>query len=370
MSTKMRAALLDEVGAPMIVVDDVELDGPGLGEVRVEVAWCGVCHSDVSQVDGVHPALTPSVLGHEAAGVVVEVGPGVSQLAVGDHVVLSPSAACGHCYWCVRNEHSSCVNSAAIAMSMLPDGSTRLSRQGSVVYRGLGLAAMAEYVVVAESAAIKIDADLPLDLACIIGCAVQTGVGAALNTAKVEAGATVLVMGAGGIGLSIVQGARIAGATRIIVSDPVEARRESALQVGATDVVDPTKDDVISVAQALTGVGVDYAFDAVGHAALVETGVTATRNGGTTVIVGAAPVDHEARLNVVLTMFTEKRVVGTLLGGCHAPRDFPRLVALWQAGRLDLDSMVTNRRPLAEVNEAMADMRAGLGVRTVLDVRS
>lgn len=205
MSTKMRAALLDEVGAPMIVVDDVELDGPGLGEVRVEVAWCGVCHSDVSQVDGVHPALTPSVLGHEAAGVVVEVGPGVTQLQVGDHVVLSPSAACGHCDRRVRNEHSSCVNSAAIAMSMLPDGSTRPSRQGSVVYRGLGLAAMAEYVVVAESAAIKIDADLPLDLACIIGCAVQTGRALRSNTAKVEAGATVLVMGVGGIGLSIVQ---------------------------------------------------------------------------------------------------------------------------------------------------------------------
>lgn len=365
----MRAALLETVGAPMVVVDDIELEGPGHGEVLVEIAWCGVCHSDVSQVDGVHPALTPSVLGHEAAGVVVELGPGVAQLRVGDHVLLSPSAACGQCYWCVRGEHSSCVNSSAIAMSMLPDGSTRLRRGGEVVYRGLGLAAMAERVVVAESAAIKIADDLPLDLACIIGCAVQTGVGAAINTAKVQAGDTVLVMGAGGIGLSIVQGARIAGATRIIVSDPVEARRESATQVGATDVVDPTVDDVVSVTQGLTGVGVDHAFDAVGHAALVETGVTATRNGGTTVIVGAAPVDHEAKLNVVLTMFTEKRIVGTLLGGCHAPRDFPRLVALWQAGHLDLDTMVTGRRPLAEVNEAMDDMRAGRGIRTVLDVR-
>ena len=363
---RMRAALLESVGEPMVVVDDVELDGPGLGEVVVAVEWCGVCHSDVSQVDGIHPALTPAVLGHEAAGVVVEVGPGVVQLKVGDHVVLSPSAACGHCYWCVRSEFSSCVNSSAIAMSMLPDGSTRLSRGGNVVYRGLGLAAMAEHVVVAESAAIRIDEDLPLDLACIIGCAVQTGVGAALNVAKVEAGDTVLVMGAGGIGLSIVQGARIAGATRIIVSDPVESRRESALQVGATDVVDPTSEDVISVTQSLTAVGVDFAFDAVGHAALVETGVTATRNGGTTVIVGAAPVEHEAKLNVVLTMFTEKRIVGTLLGGCHAPRDFPRLVALWQAGRLDLDAMVSARRPLAEVNEAMDDLRAGRGVRTVL----
>jgi Zn-dependent alcohol dehydrogenase len=197
---------------------------------------------------------------------------------------------------------------------------------------------------------------------------VQTGLGAAINTAKVESGSTVLVMGAGGIGLSIVQGARIAGATRIIVSDPVESRRETALQVGATDVVDPSEEDVVSRAHAMTTVGVDYAFDAVGHAALVEAGVSATRNGGTTVIVGAAPVDHEAKLNVVTAMFTEKKVVGTLLGGCHAPRDFPRMVALWQNGSLDLESMVTGRRPLAEVNDAMDDMRAGRGIRTVLSL--
>lgn len=366
----MRAAVLEQAGAPMIVVDDVELDDPGRGEVRVDIAWCGVCHSDVSQVDGVHPAITPTVLGHEAAGIVVELGPGATRLAVGDHVILSPNAACGHCYWCVRGEHSSCANSAAIAMSMLPDGSTRLSRRGEVVYRGLGLAAMAEQVVVAESAAIRIDRDLPLDLACIIGCAVQTGVGAALHAAKVRPGDSVLVMGAGGIGLSVVQGARIAGATRILVSDPVEARRTTALGVGATDVVDPSIDDIVSECHRLTGVGVDHAFDAVGSAALVEAGIAATRHGGTTVMVGAAPVDHEARIHVVTAMFTEKRIVGTLLGGCHAPRDFPRLVALWQRGMLDLEAMVTARRPLSEVNEAMGDMRSGRGVRTVLDIRN
>lgn len=364
----MRGALLETGSSGLRVVDDLELVGPGPGEVRVDVAWCGLCHSDLSQVDGTHPAMTPSVLGHEAAGVVVEVGAGVTELSVGDHVLLSPSAACGRCYWCVRNEHSICVNSAAIAMSMLPDGTTRLSRGGEVVYRGLGLAAMADQVVVAESAAIKIDADLPLDLACIIGCAVQTGVGAVLNTARVEAGATVLVTGAGGIGLSIVQGARIAGATRIIVSDPVASRRETAMALGATDVVDPTAMDVVSEAMRLTTVGVDYAFEAVGSGPLVESCVAASRSGGTTVIVGAAPVDHNASVNVVTAMFTEKRLVGSLLGSCHAPRDFPRLVRLWQSGLLDLDAMVTSRRPLAEVNEAIADMRAGKGVRTVLQL--
>jgi Zn-dependent alcohol dehydrogenase len=364
----VRAAILEAGATELTVVDDVDLEPPRHGEVRVDVAWCGVCHSDLSQVDGVHPAMTPCVLGHEAAGVVAELGPGVSTLAVGDHVVLSPVPACGHCYWCVRGEHSICEASAAIAMGMLPDGSTRLSRRGDVVYRGLGLAAMAEQVVVAESAAIRIDAELPLDLACIIGCAVQTGVGAVLNAAHVEPGATVLVLGAGGIGLSAVQGARIAGATRIIVSDPVEARREAATALGATDVVDPAKDDPVAVTLDLTGVGADYSFDAVGSGALVEAGIAATRNGGTTVIVGAAGVTDEAKVNVVTAMFGEKKLIGTLLGSCHAPRDFPRLVALWQDGRLDLDAMVTRRRPIDDVNSALRDMREGAGIRTVLQL--
>lgn len=350
------------------MVDDIDLVPPGIGEVRVRVDWCGLCHSDLSQVDGVHPVPTPAILGHEAAGEVVEVGPGVTQLAVGDHVVLSPNAACGHCYWCVRSEFSSCANASAIAMAMLPDGTTRLSRRREIVYRGLGLAAMAEEVVVGESGAIRIDPDLPLDLACIIGCAVQTGVGSAIHAAGVRPGDTVLVMGAGGIGLSIVQGARIAGAGRIIVSDPVAERREVAGRLGATDVVDPAVDDVVGVAHALTGVGVDYAFDAVGSAPLVEAALNATRNAGTTVLVGAAPIDHEVHLNPALTMFTEKRLIGTLLGGCHAPRDFPTLVALWKSGALDLDTMVTKRRPLSEIGDALDDMRAGRGIRTVLRV--
>lgn len=364
----MRAAILESAPGRM-VIGDVTLDPPRHGEVRVEIAWCGVCHSDVSQVDGVHPALTPVVLGHEASGRVVEVGAGVTTLAVGDPVVLSPTAACGHCYWCARGEHSICESSMAIAMGTLPDGTTRLSRDGQTVYRGLGLAAMADEVVVSETAAIRVHPDLPLDLACVLGCAVQTGVGAALHTARVEAGDTVLVLGAGGIGLSVVQGARIAGATTIVVSDPVAERREAASAVGATHVVDPTNDDVVSHAMAATGaIGVDHAFDAVGSARLVETGVAATRRGGTTVLVGAASLDDHASLFVVGAMFDQKRIVGSLLGGCHAPRDFPRLVEMWRRGLLDLDAMVTGRRPLDEVNEAMDDMRAGRGIRTVLRI--
>ncbi|HKY14043.1 MAG TPA: zinc-binding dehydrogenase [Microthrixaceae bacterium] len=366
--TKIRAALLTRIGGPLEYVDDVEIGDPGPGEVRVAVHSCGLCHSDVSQVDGVHPVGLPVILGHEAAGVVIEVGVGVMSLQEGDHVVLSPVSSCGRCAYCLRGEFQICVNSLAIAMAMHPDGTTRLSRGGEIVYRGVGLAAMAEQVIVAESGAVKVPSEVPLDVACVIGCAVQTGVGAAINTAKVAPGDTVLVMGAGGIGVSIVQGAKVAGASRIIVSDPIEERREWAMSFGATDVVDPTVDDVATRCRSLTEIGVDHAFDAVGHSALVECGINATRSGGTTVMVGAAPIDHMASVSLVGAMYGEKKLVGSLLGGCWAPRDIPKLVELWQQGQIDVDSMVTARRPLAEVNEAIADMKAGRGIRTVLRI--
>jgi Zn-dependent alcohol dehydrogenase len=298
----------------------------------------------------------------------VEVGSPTSQFSVGDHVVVSPVASCGRCAYCRRGEFQICVDSLALAFAMHPDGTTRLSRGGEIVYRGVGLGAMAEQVIVAESAAATIPAELPLDVACVIGCAVQTGVGAVLNQSGVAPGDSVLVMGAGGIGVSIVQGARIAGATRIIVSDPVEERRERAMSFGATEVVDPTHQDVVARCHELTEVGVDVAFDAVGHAQLVECGIGATRNGGTTMIVGAAPIDHVVGVSLVGAMYGEKKLRGSLLGGCHAPRDIPRLVELWQRGLLDLESMVTARRPLDEVNLAVEDMRAGRGIRTVMSM--
>jgi Zn-dependent alcohol dehydrogenase len=300
--------------------------------------------------------------------VVVEVGPGVGSLAVGDHVVLSPNPACGRCEYCTRGLRAVCTGSMSIATATLPDGTTRLSRAGATVFRGLGLGGWADEVVVAESGAVRIDPDVPLDVACVIGCAVQTGVGAAINTARVSPGDRVLVMGAGGVGISIVQGARIAGASRIVVSDPSESRREMALRFGATDVVDPGEADPVAEVLAMTGIGVDVAFDAVGSAALVEAALAAVRSGGTAVMVGAPPPDEEARVNVAVTMFTEKRLVGSLLGSCEAPRDIPRLVGLWRSGRLDLDAMVTARRPLEQIDDALADLRAGRGLRTVMAV--
>ncbi|HEY5155169.1 MAG TPA: Zn-dependent alcohol dehydrogenase [Acidimicrobiales bacterium] len=365
----MRAAVFESVSQPLLVVDDLEVEAPGPGEVAVRVSHCGVCHSDLSLVDGVVPTMTPVVLGHEAAGIVEAVGPGVTRLQVGDHVVLTPCPPCGECYWCLRGEHSICTNSLALVTSAHPDGGTRLSRQGATVYRGLGVAAFAEVVVTQETGAVKIPDDVPLEIACVIGCAVQTGVGAVLNTAGVGPGDTVLVLGLGGVGLSVVQGARLAAATTIIVSDPVAERRELARRLGATHAIDPTSENLVATVQAITGVGVDVAFDAVGRVSLVNEALAATRSGGLTVMVGVPPLDETLVIDSpALFAFTEKKLVGCLLGGVNSPRDIPRMVDLWRSGHLDLEALITSRRPLAEINEAFEDLRASRGVRTVLTI--
>ena len=366
----MRAALVEASQQPVTVVDDVDIEDPRAGEVLVRVSHCGVCHSDLSLVDGTFPITSPTVLGHEAAGVVEAVGAGVTELAPGDKVVLTPVPVCNACYWCVRGEYGCCVNNAGITTGMLSDGRTPLSRHGAPVLRGVGLGGFAERVITPVAGAIKVPADTPLEIVCVIGCAVQTGVGAVLNTARVPTGATVLVVGAGGIGIAITQGARIAGATRIIVSDPVGERRENALRFGATDVLDPAEGDVTARVLALTdGIGVDDAFDAVGSSTAIETCIWSTRNGGTTVLVGAGGLDQAVSLAPpVLFMLSERKLMGSFLGGSNGRRDIPRLIALWRAGRLDLEGMITARRPLAGINDAFADMKAGKGLRTVLEI--
>ena len=365
----MRAAVLEAQGRPLRVRDDLEIEKPRPGWVRVRVAYCGLCHSDLGLVDGTFPARLPVVLGHEASGVIESVGPDVEGLVPGDPVVLSPCPPCGRCAWCLRGQSSLCMQNSGLATGTLPDGTTPLSCGGQPVYRGLNLGALAEYSIVRATGAVKIPADVPLDVACVIGCAVQTGVGAVLNDARVEEGATVLVTGLGGVGLSVVQGARLAGASRILVSDPLAARREVARRFGATDLIDPTQEDVVTRAHALTGIGVDYAFEAAGKGALIAACVAATRNGGTTVCVGAPPLGDALHIEPAAAFLaTGKRILATLLGGCNSLREIPRMLALWRAGRLDLEGLVTARRPLTEVNEGFADLAAGRGIRTVLRV--
>ena len=364
----MRAAVLERAGEPLVVVDDVEIADPGPGQVRVAVSNCGICHSDLSVIEGAFMSeALPVILGHEAAGVVEAVGPGVTTHAPGDKVVLTPCPPCGSCFFCVRGEAALCVQMEAVLTSAFPDGSTGLSRKGQRIFRGVGVAGFAEKVLTYASGAVKVDADVPLEIACVIGCAIQTGVGAALNTAGIEEGSTVLVMGLGGIGIAIVQGARLAGASRIIVSDPIAARRDAAGRFGATDSIDPERDDVVQRCAELTEVGVDYAFDAVGRVALVQAGIAACRNGGTTVMVGAIPGTEPLQIAPpALFGLQEKKLVGCILGSSNSLYEIPRLVGLWKAGRLDLESMITSRRPLEEINEGLRDVGDAVGIRTVL----
>jgi Zn-dependent alcohol dehydrogenase len=366
----MRAAVLEAPGKP-VEVAEVDIRGPQPGEVLVRVAACGVCHSDLSVVDGSFPSPLPVVLGHEAAGVVEAVGSGVSSVVPGDRVILCPLPPCGQCYFCTRNQPTLCARfSGSLFTSLMPDGTSPLSRDGEIVFRGLGAAAWAEQAIMPEGGVVKVPDDVPLEVACVIGCAVQTGVGAVLNTARVEEGATVLVLGAGGIGIAVTQGARLAAASRVIVVDPVAERREAALRFGATDVVDPAEGDPVAAAFDLTGgIGVDYAFEAAGVAALIEQGISATRPGGTTVCVGAPPLDQGISIPAVVTFGAmEKKLIGCLLGSVHAQRDVPKLVALWQAGRLDLDGMITHRLPLDRTQEALDALVRREGIRTVLSV--
>jgi len=364
----MRAALLEGVD-DLQVVDDVEIEKPGEGEVLVRVQHCGVCHSDLHFVDGSLPCAYPSILGHEAGGIVEALGAGVTGLAEGDKVILTLRPPCGRCYFCVRGQLSICPQYANMA-GTLPDGGTRLAHQGRMVYRaGVFLAAFAEQAVLPANGAVKVPDDTPLDVAAVLGCSVQTGVGAVLNTAKVEAGATVVIIGLGGIGISIAQGARIAGASRVFGVDPVAERREQAMRFGVTDALDPAAGDVAAaVMDATQGIGADYAFDAVGSSALVETCINAIRPGGTAVMVGVPKIDQFLNVHALLFAMGEKKLTGCFLGSSNPHREFPRLLDLWRAGRLDLEGMVTARRPLDQLGDAFVDMKAGTGLRTVIDL--
>jgi Zn-dependent alcohol dehydrogenase len=365
----MRAAVLEGVG-DLRVVDDVEIDKPLEGEVLVRVQHCGVCHSDLHFVDGSLPCAYPAILGHEAGGFVEAVGAGVHGLAEGDKVILTLRPPCGRCYFCVRGQFSICQEYAAsMVTGALPDGGTRLSHQGRVVSRGgVFLAAFAEQAVVPANGVVKVPDDTPLEIASVIGCSVQTGVGAVLNTAKVEPGATVMIIGLGGIGISIAQGARIAGAARVFGVDPVVGRRQQAVDhFGVTDVIDPNAGDVSqAIMEATGGIGVDYAFDAVGSNALTETCIASTRSGGTTVMVGVPKFDQFLNVHALMFAMSEKKITGCFLGSSNPHREFPRLLDLWRADKLDLEAMVTARRPLDEIGAAFEDMKAGTGLRTVL----
>ncbi|MER5864324.1 Zn-dependent alcohol dehydrogenase [Kitasatospora sp. NPDC002040] len=355
----MRAAILHQIGQDELEVrDDVEAVGFGPGKVRVRLRATSLCHSDLSAMSGVLPQPAPFVPGHEGAGDVVEVGEGVTGVAVGDRVVLCWMPPCGACPHCRRGQGHLCVT------SLRRLGSAGFRQGDTEVFGFYSTGTFAEEVVVAADSVITVPADMPYELAALIGCGVTTGLGAAVNTARVEPGSSVAVIGAGGVGIAAVQGARICGAARITVVDPVESRRERALGFGATDAVAP--EGLKGAAKGLEAGGYDYVFEAVGRAATVRAAYDAARRGGAVVVIGAGAQDDLVQFSMGELFFNEKRLLPSMYGGGDVRRTAARAVELWRAGRLDLAGMITHRVGLAEVNEAIAQMRSGEALRTVI----
>ncbi len=358
----MRAAVLYEFDAPL-VVEELELDPPKEGEILVRMAASGVCHSDLHVVQGIHPTALPVVLGHEGAGVVEEVGPGVRNVRPGDHVMLTWLPYCGRCRQCARGLPNRCENAAWYDATM-EDGTCRLHRDGQRIHH-YNTSSFAERSVVPAQTAIPVDSDLPLTELALMGCAVMTGVGAALNTAGVRPGDTVAVVGCGGVGLNVVQGARIAGAGTIVAVDLVAEKRALARELGATHEVDAAAVDPVEAVRDLTGGGVDHAFEALGRPETIDAAIRMTGRGGQAVLIGMAPPDARVPLDALTATLEERCVRGSWYGSCVPLRDFPLLVDLYRDGRLRLDSLISTIA-LDDVNEAFDRMRAGEGARSVI----
>src|SRR5579859_1444037 len=364
----MRAAVLYEAHTPMRI-EDVSLDGPNDNEVLVQVKATGACHSDYHVIDGSwHGAgyPLPMILGHEAAGIVEKVGADVTSVKPGDPVILSFAPNCGRCRMCTIGQPQLCSGMRS-APGTFPDG-TRRHRKGDLELNcfGRGMSSFAEYSVVHQSAAVKISPDMPMNGAALIGCAVMTGVGAVLNTARVEPGSTVAVFATGGVGLSVVQGAVLANASKIIAIDVLDNKLDYARGFGATHAVNPKQQDPVEAIREITdGQGVDYAFDAIGDSRVSRSCYDAVRRGGTAVIVGMAPTGSEISIPSTIAG-EEKTVKGCFYGSSRPAVDFPRLVDFYLRGVLQLDRMITRTYPLADINAAFDALGRGDNARGVL----
>jgi S-(hydroxymethyl)glutathione dehydrogenase/alcohol dehydrogenase len=363
---KINAAVY-ESGNRTLTIDELELAPPQAGEVLVRLAASGVCHSDYHVIKGEWTVETPIVLGHEGAGVVEAVGEGVSNVSEGDHVILSWVPYCGHCAYCLAGRPVLCSSAPQTGfVGVMPDGTTRLSRDGQPVYSYCGTGTFGGRTVVAASAAIPIRRDAPLDRAALVGCAVTTGVGAVINTAGVRPGDTVLVIGCGGVGLSVVMGAGIAAAGAIIATDLSDSALELARRVGATETINTREEDLLPRLRGLVGQdGVDWAFEAIGSGATVEAASQAIRPGGTAVIVGQAPEGVRAEIDPLEFSDREKRLIGSSYGSCRPARDFPLMIDLYMQGRLDIDALMARTCALSEINDAFAALGSEPG-RTVI----
>jgi S-(hydroxymethyl)glutathione dehydrogenase/alcohol dehydrogenase len=351
-----------------VKVRDVDLAPPRPHEVEVAIAAAGVCHSDLHMVRGEWTHRTPVVLGHEGSGVVTALGDEVHDLAVGDHVVLSWVPSCGECRYCTAGRPAQCQLSAEViaAGGTLFNGTTRLRLDGEECFHYLGVSSFAERAVVPASGAIKVREDAPLDVIAIVGCAVATGVGAVRNTAGVAPGATVAVIGCGGVGLSCVQGSRLAGASRIVAVDLIPAKLELAAKLGATDTIDARDGDVVARLKDVVPEGLDYVFDAIGAVVTTEQAIAALGMGGAAVVVGLPPSGSRASFDPLQLAEADQQILGSNYGSSVPHRDIPELVDLYMSGQLDLDSMVSARRPLGDAGASLDDLAAGSALRQLL----
>ena len=358
----MQAAILQEVNAPLSI-EAVEIEKPKRREVLLRTAFAGLCHSDLHFIEGLYPFPLPCVLGHEAAAVVEAVGEDVTYVKPGDHVITCLSVFCGECAQCVTGHPNLCENTE---VKLLPGAARRLRWKGAVLNQAFNLSAFAEQMLVHEHAIVKIDPTIPLDRATLVGCGVMTGVGAVFHAAKVEPGSTVAVIGCGGIGLSAVNGAAIAGAERIIAIDTMASKLELAKQMGATDTINASNADPVALVREMTGGGVPYSFEAIGSKATAEQSFAMLRPGGTATIIGMIPFGTKIELHGA-DFLRDRKIQGTSMGGNRFRVDMPRLLSLWQQGKLKLDHLISGRLQLDQINEGFARLKSGAPVRQLID---
>jgi alcohol dehydrogenase len=371
---KIRAAVLNRMGVQPpyadtkpLSIQTLELDPPGRGEVLVKIGAAGLCHSDLSVINGDRPRPVPMALGHEAAGVIEALGEDVPDLVVGDHVVMVFMPSCGHCMPCAEGRPALCEPGAvANGAGTLLSGVRRLHCDGADVNHHLGVSAFAEYAVMSWRSVIKIDRDLPLDEAALFGCAVLTGVGAVVNTARLQPGQTAAVIGLGGVGLSSVLGAVASGARQIVAVDLADDKLGLARQLGASDTVNARADDAAEQIRALTGGGVDVAFEMAGSARAMELAYKITRRGGKTVTAGLPPPNATLPVPLVNLVAEERTLMGSYIGSCVPTRDIPRYIGLYRAGRLPVDRLMSGRLTLDEINEGFDRLHEGKAVRQVV----
>jgi alcohol dehydrogenase len=375
-SMKIRAAVLKRMGAPTpyaaskpLSITEVDLDPPGRGEVLVKIAAAGLCHSDLSVIDGNRPRPLPMVLGHEAAGVVEDLGPGVDDLTVGDHVVMVFVPSCGHCVPCAEGRPALCEpGAAANGNGTLLSGARRIHCDGADVNHHLGCSAFAEYATVARRSLVKIDRELPLDEAALFGCAVMTGVGAVINTARVQAGSSVAVIGLGGVGLAALLGAVAAGARSVMAVDLSDDKLGLARQLGATETFNAGISDAAEAIRAATNGGVEYAFEMAGSVRAMDLAYKITRRGGATVTAGLPPPTHTFNIPQVNLVAEERTVKGSYVGTCVPTRDIPRYIELYRRGRLPVDRLMSSHIKLDDINLGFDLLHEGKAVRQIVEI--